>query len=76
MFPRLRSFVTTLIRRQRFEDSLDEEMRFHLAAQAEDLVRAGVPPAEAGRRARLQFGSIEVLKDDCRQARGLGSRTS
>ncbi len=76
MFTRLRSFLTTLIRRQRFEDSLDEEMRFHLAAQTEDFVRAGVPPAEAARRARLEFGSIEAMKDDCRQARGVRSPTS
>ena len=71
MFPRLRSFLTTLTQRERFEDSLDEEVRFHLDAQTEDLARTGVPPAEAARRARVQFGSIEAMKDDCRRARGL-----
>ena len=45
LLPRLRSFLSTLTRRERFEASLDEEMRFHLAAHAEDLVRSGVPPA-------------------------------
>ena len=34
-------------------------------------MRAGVPRREAARRARVQFGSIERAKDDCRQARGL-----
>ena len=72
MFPRLRSFLTTLIQRERFEDSLDEEIRFHLDAQTEDLVRTGVPSAEAVRRARAQFGSIEATKDDCRRARHFG----
>ena len=71
MLPRLRSFLTTLTRRQRFEDSLDEEMRFHLDAQTEDLVRTGMPPAEAARRAHAQFGSIEAMKNDCRRVRGL-----
>ena len=71
MFPRLRSFLTTLIRRERFEDSLDEEIRFHLDAQTDDLIRAGVPPAEAAGRARVQFGSIEAMKRDCRRVRGL-----
>ena len=71
MFARLRSFLTTLIQRERFEDSLDEEMRFHLDAQTEDLVRTGVPRAEAARRARVQFGSIEAVKNDCRRVRGL-----
>ena len=52
MLPRLRSFLTTLAQRERFEDSLDEEMRFHLDGQTEDLIRTGMPPAEAARRAR------------------------
>ena len=43
MFSRLRSFLTTWTRRERFEDSLDEEVRFHLDAYAEDLVHSGVP---------------------------------
>ncbi len=71
MFPRLRSFLTTLTHRERFEDSLDEEVWFHLNAQTQDLVRDGVPPVEAARRARVQFGSIKAMKDGCRQARGL-----
>ena len=71
MFPRLRSFLTTLIRRKHFEDSLDEEMRFHLDAHAEDLMRDGVPGTEAVRRARLRFGDIEAIKDECLRARGL-----
>ena len=71
MFPRLRSFLATLTRREHFEDSLDEEVRFHLDAQTEDLVRTGVPPEEAARRARVRFGSIEAMKDDCRRVRGL-----
>ena len=54
MFPRLRSFVTTLTQRERFEDSLDEEIRFHLDAPAAGLIRTGVPPAEAAWRARMQ----------------------
>ena len=71
MFSRLRSFLTAWVRRERFEDALDEEVRFHLAAHTEDLIRAGVPKAEAARRARVRFGSIERAKDDCRRARGV-----
>ena len=68
---RLRSFLTAWIRRDRFEDSLDEEVWFHLDAYAEDLVCSGLPRREALRRARIHFGSVEGVKDDCRQARGL-----
>ena len=64
-------FLTAWTRRKRFEDALDEEVRFHLEACTEELVRSGVPRREAARRARLQFGSIERAKDDCRQASGL-----
>ena len=42
LFPRLRSFLTALTYRERFEDSLDEEVLFHLNAQTEDLVRADI----------------------------------
>ena len=71
MFRRLRSFLTTLTRRERFEDALDEEVRFHLEAQKEDLVRSGMSETEAARRARVHFGSVEGAKAACRQARGL-----
>ena len=71
MFSRLRSFLTAWIRREPFEDALDEEVRFHLEACTEELVRAGVPRREAARRARVQFGGMEGVKDDCRRARGL-----
>ena len=71
MLARLRSFLGAWTRRERFEDTLDEEVRFHLEACTEELVRAGVPRREAARRARVQFGGIEGVKDDCRRARGL-----
>ena len=71
MFSRLRSFLATWTRREGFEESLDEEVRFHLEAHAEDLIRAGVPAGEAWRRARVHFGSVEGVKDGCRQAYGL-----
>ena len=71
MFSRLLSLLKAWTRRDRFEDVLDEEVRFHLEACTEDLVRAGLPRREAARRARVRFGSIEGAKDDCRRARGL-----
>ena len=71
MLARLRSFLAAWTRRARFEDALGEEVRFHLEACTEELVRAGVPRREAERRARVQFGSIQSAKDDCRGARGL-----
>src|SRR3989442_4731078 len=50
---------------------MDAELRFHVEAFAEDLVRSGVPRQEAMRRARIEFGGIERAKEECREARGM-----
>jgi macrolide transport system ATP-binding/permease protein len=50
---------------------MSEELRFHLDARAAHLVKEGVPPAEAARRARLEFGNPAVWQERCRDARGL-----
>ena len=67
----LLSTFQTIRRRERFEDAMTEEMRFHIERYTEDLVLSGVPPAEAARRARQEFGSLDNAKEDCREARGL-----
>jgi predicted permease len=71
MLARLRSLIDVLRHRARFEDHMREELTFHVNAYADDLERAGVPRAEALRRARMEFGTPDAIKDDCRQARGL-----
>jgi predicted permease len=48
-----------------------DEVRFHLDAHAEDLVRSGVPRDEAARRARVVFGGVERVREECREARRL-----
>jgi len=50
---------------------MDQEMRFHMEAYSADLVKSGVDPEEAERRARIEFGGIEVAQEQCRQSRGL-----
>ena len=50
---------------------MDAELKFHIAAYAEDLVRSGVTREEAMRRARLEFGGIEQTKEECREATGV-----
>jgi predicted permease len=68
---RLRSFLRALGRRARFERELDDELRFHLEARADDLVRAGLDRRQAMRRARLELGPADAHKDEVRAARGL-----
>src|SRR5438094_2542665 len=71
MRSRVRSWLRALLRRSRMEREMDAELRFHIEAFAEDLVRNGVPREEALRRARIGFGGIERAQEECRDARGL-----
>ena len=71
MLPQLRSWWSAVARRNRFEDEMRAEMEFHLQARVDDLVASGVTPAEARRQARMEFGTADAIKDDCRQSRGL-----
>jgi predicted permease len=71
MVGQLFSVLRTLRHRPQFEDAMAEEMRFHIEQYTADLVSSGVPPEEAARRARLEFGSLDNTKTDCREASGL-----
>src|SRR5205085_2562901 len=71
MWSRARSWVRAMLRRSRIESEMDAELRFHIEAFAEDLVRRGVSREEALRRARIEFGGVERAKEECREARGV-----
>lgn len=55
-----------LFRRARTERQLDAELRFHLEQQIAEYITAGASPEEARRRARLEFGGLEQMKEECR----------
>jgi putative ABC transport system permease protein len=59
-----------LLRRNRMEEDLEKEMRFHLDQHTADLIAQGHHPEEAQREARLAFGGHEQVKENCRDARG------
>ena len=65
------SWWRRLRNRDRIEDQLDAELRDHVERQVADHVRAGVPEHEARRRARLDFGGLDQVKELCRDARRL-----
>jgi predicted permease len=71
LLARLRSWLKWVVKRQRLESDLEAEVRFHLDSYAGELVRSGVPAAEAVRRARIEFGGIESHKDAIRASVGL-----
>jgi putative ABC transport system permease protein len=63
--------IRSLFRKARVEEELDDELRFHLEQKAEKLVRAGTSKEEALRHARLEFGGLDQVKEQCRDARGV-----
>jgi len=71
MFARFRSLLRALALRRDFESGMSEELSFHIEQYTEDLVRSGISRQEARRRARLEFGGMDAVKGDCREARGL-----
>lgn len=71
LFARFRSFWRGVRQRRAFERQMSDEFRLHQELRAGDLARLGLPPDEAVRRARLEFGSVELYKDQGRRSRGL-----
>ena len=71
LWNRVQSWLRAIVGRSRIESEMDAELRFHINAFAEDLVRSGVPSEEARRRANMEFGGIERTKEECREARGV-----
>jgi len=61
-----------LFRRTAVDAELDDELRAHLDHQIRKHEQAGVPPDEAARLARLEFGGLDQIKAECRDARGVG----
>jgi hypothetical protein len=57
-------------RRELTEKHLDAELRFHLEHRIADLVAGGMALEEARRRARLEFGGLDQVMEECRDVGG------
>src|SRR5262249_5529252 len=66
----MRAFRARWFGRFGTDAELEEEIRVHIAHRADDLEGAGLDRAEAERRARVEFGHRERLKEECREALG------
>jgi putative ABC transport system permease protein len=55
-----------MLRRERLDHDLDEELRSHLEMRAADNLAAGMSPAEAHFEAQKRFGNTTLLKEDTR----------
>lgn len=63
--------LRALFRPKSVESELDDELRVHFERQVEKHVKSGLPLQEARRRARLEFGGLDQVKEECRDARGV-----
>jgi putative ABC transport system permease protein len=50
----------------RFESELAEELQFHIENRTLHLIKDGLTAKEAERQARMEFGSLDTAKDECR----------
>ena len=69
MWVRLRFWLAVLVRRTRFEQEVADELAFHLRARTDEWVRRGLSPGAALRRARIELGNVDRIKDDLREVR-------
>jgi len=63
-----RSLAARFLHRSQTEKEMEEELRLHIQLRADDLQRSGLDRVEAERRARIEFGSRERFKEECREA--------
>jgi putative ABC transport system permease protein len=66
---RARSLLRNFFSSRRVEADLDQEVHAHLEMLTEENIRAGAPPAEARRAARMELGGVEQVKEQVRQER-------
>ena len=65
--------LRSVFRKRAVERDLEDELRFHLEHQTAKYVDRGMLPAEANRRARIEFGGVEQIKDDTRDSWGISA---
>ena len=63
--------IRSLFFRERVEQELEDEVEFHLAMSRRQHLAAGHSEEEANRLARLDFGRVGAIKEDCRGMRGI-----
>src|SRR5499427_9784920 len=61
-----------LLRKDRIEREMDDEMRFHLLMRTRENIERGMRPDEAEREARRRFGNVGRIKDLARDIKGGG----
>ncbi len=63
LLDRWRRGLRALLRRGAVTREMDDEIAAHLAFATDELVAQGVEPAEAARRARVEFGNVQRVRE-------------
>lgn len=71
MLTDLLSRMRSLLWRKVVEDELETELRFHRERQLQKYQASGLTEAEALHRLGLEFGGLDQVKEECRDARGV-----
>src|SRR5689334_9618248 len=66
----LKLVFRSIIRRSDVEREWNEELQFHLARETEQHIAAGMSPAQARRKALLDFGGIQQTREAMRAGSG------
>jgi predicted permease len=66
---KVRSLLRNLFLSRLVDVDLDQEVHSHLDMLIEENIRAGMPPKEAQRAARMELGGIEQVKEQVREVR-------
>ena len=61
--------ISAWFRRQRLDRDLEKELQFHVDQHVRDLISAGLSPNVARRRARIELGGMEQVKERVRESR-------
>lgn len=68
-FGKLSFWLRLLLHRRELDQELDDEIRYHLEAKAEENLAKGMTAEEARRAARIELGGVEQVKENMRSVR-------
>src|SRR4051812_11495798 len=66
VFRHIAAGIRDLVRREKTESELNEELTAYVQSVADAKVQAGATPEEALRSARVELGGMESVKDEVR----------
>src|SRR5436190_17546689 len=61
--------LRSLMRSSREETEMQQELALHVEQLTREYIASGMSEADAHRAARREFGSLEVIKEQCRDMR-------